>query len=64
MIELQNIEKYYSKNWGSVASSSECYVLLKPDVSSEEMAATMLGFNKNIIQKRMIMGINLIASNH
>jgi putative ABC transport system permease protein len=52
VISYVSYPKHLSKSWGSVASSSECYVLIKPDVSSEEMSATMSGFNKKYYPKK------------
>ena len=52
VISYQSYPKRLSKNWGSVASSSECYVLVKENVSSDEMDAAMSQFNTKHYPKK------------
>lgn len=40
------------KNWGSVSSGSECYVLLKKGISIADLAGSMAKFNKKYYKAR------------
>lgn len=46
VISYVSYAKHDSKSWGSVASNSECYVLLKPGITTDAMDGTMAQFNK------------------